>query len=224
MAELDLGPVIGLVMQDQGPRHRAADYKSYASPADKARTEAYNYNQRAKGGSIGYGGYNSRAAGDKGFQPLDWRAALAGGNAGKPGQGWAYPGAQGWRPQDRTAMSFNMNQGYQAPYQMVLGTPSPEFIEKYARWGAQGPVTDKGWKGTLRKAPASASTSAPTQKHKTEVFQTMETRKSDEPYQELVRHYANPNLNKALRHMFVAKNMDIGTVRRNTAIRTYQLR
>jgi len=97
-----------------------------------------------------------------------------------------------------------------------LGRPSQALWDKYGRWGEQGPQGNIGWKATLTQAPASQSTSAPSQMFKQEVFQTRETRVASgiQPYQVLHKHSNTPRLNPNLAYMFKPKNTQLGAVRR----------
>lgn len=96
-----------------------------------------------------------------------------------------------------------------------LGAPSVPFLQKFGKWGAQGPRSASGWKYNLTQAPKPQSTFAPSQMFKQEVYQTRETRKSTQRFRVLHRHPNQSKLNPNLAHMF-KETGEVGAVRRST--------
>jgi hypothetical protein len=207
------------------PRFKHGETKNYATAEDRAATEAYNYNQRAKGG-LGYGeaGWNSAAAGDPGFrfqkQNILWGNTRPGlGPGGSLGGKGGTVGGTGWTPQGAaTNLNFNMQRGTKAHAKenYPLGQPSAAWIEKFGN----APTASIGWMGTLTRNTNPQSTFGPSQMFKNEVYQTRETRRKGGHYGEtfanLPQHLRRSRLHPNLAFMYKENKKVDGSIRRAT--------
>ncbi len=183
---------------------------NYAGERERSALSSYLSEQRAKGGSGSGGGWNSRA------MPARTRIGAArGGGIALRGTGSLMSGSRVIGPSRPT------KQHTLETY--PLGAPSAAWWKKFGRWGPQGPIGNVGWATTLKQAPSPQSTTAPSQRFKKEVIQTRETRKKNwaQPFITLTRNANVPRMNPQLAHMYVTKNLELGSVRRSLTSRVF---